>query len=299
MKLKAVIPAAGLGTRFLPLTKGQPKEMLPIVDKPIIQYVVEEAVAAGIDDIIIVTGKNKRAIEDHFDHFMELEKILNQQDRMADLEELELLMSKVDIHYVRQSGARGLGDAIYCARKHIGDEPFAILLGDVIHRSSIPVVSQLAKAHNEVGGSVIAVEPVPWEKVGRFGIIKGRQVKPRLYELEDMVEKPSKEKAPSNIAVAGTYILSPAVFECIEKTVPGINGEIQLTDALRLLLKKESIHGCMFDGTRYDVGDKIGWMHANLALTMEDPRFSGEIYKIMQELIEKGASAINEGRHAQ
>lgn len=293
MKLKAVIPAAGLGTRFLPLTKGQPKEMLPLVDKPIIQYVVEEAVAAGIDDIILVTGKNKRAIEDHFDRFSELEHVLDDQGSMERLGELDQLMSKVDIHYVRQKSPRGLGDAIYCARKHIGDEPFAVMLGDVIHRSKVPVVSQLAQVHEQVRGSVIAVEPVPWDKVGRFGILKCDQVKPRLYRIEDMVEKPTREEAPSNIAVAGTYILSPLVFTCIEQTKPGINGEIQLTDALRLLLRKTEIYGYQIDGIRYDVGDKLSWMMVNFTLTLEDTRFSKEMKEMMRNLMEEHVSKVH------
>ncbi|MDW5562362.1 MAG: UTP--glucose-1-phosphate uridylyltransferase GalU [Methanomassiliicoccus sp.] len=285
MKLKAVIPAAGLGTRFLPLTKGQPKEMLPIVDKPIIQYVIEEAVAAGIDDIVVITGKSKRAIEDHFDHFWELETALNQQGRNGELEGLEHLMSKVTLHYVRQHSARGLGDAIYHAKKHVGEEPFAVMLGDVIHCCQVPVVSQLAKVHEESGGSVIALEQVPWDKVGRFGIVKGESIGPRVFRIGDMVEKPRPEDAPSNLAVAGTYLLTPGVFDCIEQTAPGVNGEIQLTDALRLLAQKENVHGYEIEGTRYDVGDKVSWMQANLILTAQDPRFAGEMNGLMHDLL--------------
>ncbi|MDW5564306.1 MAG: UTP--glucose-1-phosphate uridylyltransferase GalU [Methanomassiliicoccus sp.] len=286
MKLKAVIPAAGLGTRFLPLTKGQPKEMLPIIDKPIIQYVVEEAVAAGIDDIIIVTGKNKRSIEDHFDRSQELESLSHLHGQGEGLEELEHLMSRVDIHYVRQRSPRGLADAVYCARKHIGDETFAVMLGDVIHRSEVPVISQLAKVHEETGGSVIAVERIPWKDVRRYGILRGTSVRQGLIKVEDMVEKPRREEAPSNIAVAGTYLLSPTIFKCIERTEAGVNGEVQLTDSLRLLLQEEDVYGCVIEGTRYDVGDKIGWMQANLTLTLADPRFSADALRMMQGLLD-------------
>lgn len=286
--MKAVIPAAGLGTRFLPLTKGQPKEMLPIVDKPAIQYVVEEALAAGIDDITIITGKDKRAIEDHFDHSFELESYLKEHGRLEELEELERISKLANILYVRQRRAAGLGDAIYQARKHVGKEAFAVMLGDTIYRSKVPVVTQLAKAHEETGSSIIAVEEVPWSEVGRYGIIKGKRAKGGLVEIMDLVEKPSRKRAPSNIAVAGTYILTPAIFKCIERTQPGLNGEVQLTDALRLLLKEERIFGLRIKGERYDVGDKLGWMKTNLAFALEDPRFSKDLRRFLAARLREG-----------
>jgi len=286
--MKAVIPAAGLGTRFLPLTKGQPKEMLPIVDKPAIQYVVEEALAAGIDDIIIITGKDKRAIEDHFDHSYELESYLKEHGMLDQLEELERISKLADIHYVRQKRAAGLGDAIYQARKHIGNETFAVMLGDTIYRSEVPVVTQLAEAYERTGSSIIAVEEVPWSEVGRYGIIKGKKAKGGLVEIADLVEKPTKKQAPSNIAVAGTYILTPAIFKCIERTKPGLNGEVQLTDALKLLLKKEKIYGLHIAGERYDVGDKLGWMETNLAFALEDPRFSKDLRQFLLARLKEG-----------
>lgn len=286
--MKAVIPAAGLGTRFLPLTKGQPKEMLPIVDKPAIQYVVEEALAAGIDDIVIITGKDKRAIEDHFDHSFELESYLREQGRQEEVEELERISRLADIHYVRQKRAAGLGDAIYQARKHIGDEAFAVMLGDTIYRSKVPVVSQLAKAHARTGASVIAMERVPWGQVSRYGILKGRMVGKGLMEVRDLVEKPSRDEAPSNVAVAGTYILTPAIFDCISRTAPGLNGEVQLTDALRLLLREESIYGLAIEGQRYDVGDKLGWMETNLAFSLEDPRFAKDLRRFLDRMLRRG-----------
>jgi UTP--glucose-1-phosphate uridylyltransferase len=282
VNMKAVIPAAGLGTRFLPLTKGQPKEMLPIVDKPTIQYVVEEAIAAGIHDIIMITGRDKRAIEDHFDHSFELESLLQRQNRMAELRELERISDLADIHYIRQKSPIGLGDAIYRARKHVGDEPFAVMLGDTIYRSQVPVVKQLMQVHERVQSSVIAVDKVPWNKVDRYGIVEGRQEE-GLYLIKNLVEKPPVGSAPSNYAIAGTYILTPAIFECIERTEPGVNGEIQLTDALDLLLKKEKIFGCKIIGKRYDIGDKINWMETNIAFALEDPRFSRELKRFLRQ----------------
>jgi UTP--glucose-1-phosphate uridylyltransferase len=287
--MKAVIPAAGHGTRFLPLTKGQPKEMLPIVDKPAIQYVVAEAIAAGIDDIIIITGRDKRAIEDHFDYSFELESFLKDHGKLEELEEIERISQMVNIHYIRQKRSIGLGDAVYCARQHIGDEPFAVMLGDTIHVSPVPIVKQLSDVHKARGGSVIAVERVPLEDVRKYGIIEGSKVSPGLYEIARMVEKPEPSEAPSDIAVAGTYFLSPSIFGCIEETVPGLNGEIQLTDALKLLLRKEKVFGCEFVGKRYDVGDKLGWMKANIELTLQDPRFSREMERFMRDLLDRRA----------
>jgi UTP--glucose-1-phosphate uridylyltransferase len=291
--MKAIIPAAGLGIRFLPMTKVQPKEMLPVVDKPTIQYVVEEAIAAGITDIIIVTGAGKRAIEDHFDKSPELESVLERQGKTKELKEIRRITNMADIHYIRQKVPRGLGDAIHCARNHIGMEPFAVMLGDTINISKVPVVKQLMNAHEEVGASVLAVEPVAKEKISDYGIIDGKLVKERLYLIDNMVEKPRPENAPSNIGITGTYVLTPGIFDCIEETTPGTNGEVQLTDALRILRKKEKIYGYWFEGTRYDIGDKLGWMKTNFELTLAHPQFSGPMRDFMQENLEKTGKGDN------
>jgi len=283
--MKAVIPAAGHGTRFLPLTKGQPKEMLPVVDKPTIQYVVEEAIAAGVDDIIIITGRDKRAIEDHFDRSSELEHFLKEHGKERELKQVQEISSLAEIHYVRQKTPRGLGDAIYCARKHVGDEPFAVMLGDTIHVSEVPVVKQLMDVQHQVGGSVIAVEQVLREKIKDYGIIAGNRIRDRLYKVMDLVEKPQPDAAPSNIAIAGTYVLSPGIFECIERTKPGYNNEIQLTDALRLLMQKEDIHAWQFHGKRYDVGDMLGWMKTNFELTLKSDAYGKQLKEFLTPLL--------------
>jgi UTP--glucose-1-phosphate uridylyltransferase len=287
--MKAIIPAAGLGIRFLPMTKVQPKEMLPIVDKPTIQYVVEEAIAAGITDIIIVTGAGKRAIEDHFDKSPELESILERHKKSKELDEIRRIGDMADIHYIRQKVPKGLGDAIRCARNHIGKEPFAVMLGDTINISKVPVVKQLMNVHEEVGATVMAVEPVAKNKISDYGIIDGRLVRERLYLIEDLVEKPKPEKAPSNMGITGTYILTSGIFDCIDQTPPGTNGEIQLTDALRILRKKEKIYGYWFEGTRYDIGDKLGWMKTNFELTLTHPEFSGPMRDFVTEILQRTA----------
>lgn len=284
--MKAIIPAAGLGIRFLPMTKVQPKEMLPVVDKPTIQYVVEEAIAAGITDIIIVTGAGKRAIEDHFDKSPELESVLKKQGKTKDLKEIRRISNMADIHYIRQKIPRGLGDAIYCARNHIGDEPFAVMLGDTINISKVPIVKQLMRVHEEVGASVLAVEPVAKEKISDYGIIDGSLVRDRLYLINDLVEKPKAQKAPSNIGITGTYVLTPGIFDCIKETSPGTNGEVQLTDALKILRKKEKIYGYWFEGTRYDIGDKLGWMKTNFELTLSHPQYSEPMRDFLRKTIE-------------
>lgn len=287
--MKAVIPAAGAGVRFLPMTKVQPKEMLPIVDKPTIQYVVEEAIAAGITDILIITGAGKRAIEDHFDRSPELESMLERQGRTKELEEIRRISNMVDIHYIRQKVQRGLGDAILCAKKHVGHEPFAVMLGDTINVSRVPVVKQIMEVHEEFGSSVLAVEPVADGKVSDYGIVDGEMIRERLYLVRDLVEKPRLEDAPSRIGITGTYILTPSVFECIERTKPGANGEIQLTDALRILRQREKMFGYWFEGTRYDIGDKLGWMKTNFELTLSHPEFSGTVREHLQHLLTKKA----------
>lgn len=285
--MKAVIPAAGMGLRFLPLTKEQPKEMLPVLDRPTIQYVVEEAIAAGIDDIIIVTGREKRSIEDHFDKSFDLEATLEKLGRTRELEEIRRISNMVDIHFIRQKVPKGLGDAVYCARKHIGDEHFAVMLGDTINISEVPVVGQLMEVNRETGATVVAVEPVPRDKIRDYGIVAGERVKERLIRVTDMVEKPSPEDAPSNMGITGTYVLSPRIFECIERVSPGANDEIQLTDALRLLLSEEEVLAYEFVGRRYDIGDKIGWLRTSLELALEHPEFGPPLRSYLGDFLSK------------
>lgn len=269
---KAVIPAAGLGTRFLPATKAQPKEMLPIVDKPTIQYIIEEAIASGIEDIIIVTGRNKRAIEDHFDKSVELELLLNKTKKFELLETVEDISNLVDIHYVRQKEPLGLGHAILCAKKFIGNEPFAVLLGDDIIDSEQPALGQMIEKFNEVNHSILGCKDVPKSEVNKYGIVGFSNEKNGLFQVEKLVEKPNSEEAPSTQAIVGRYILTPAIFEELEKIGPDKKGETQLTDAIDALLAKESIYSYLIQGKRYDVGDKLGFLQAtfDFALKRED-----------------------------
>lgn len=285
--MKAVIPAAGFGVRFLPLTKDQPKEMLPVVHKPTIQYVVEEAVAAGITDILVITGRGKRSLEDHFDRSLDLEMLLERQGRTAELDMVQKISNMADIHFIRQKVPRGLGDAIYLARRHVGNEPFVVMLGDNIHRSKVPVVKQLMDAHEQVGGSVISVEAVPPEKLKDYGNIKTKKVSDRLYQVLDLIEKPRPEEVMSNFGITGTYVLSPKIFECLERTAPGRGGEIQLTDALRYLNDAESIYGYVFEGMRYDVGDKPGWLKATFDLALADPELGPQLRPYVAELMKR------------
>jgi UTP--glucose-1-phosphate uridylyltransferase len=272
---KAIIPAAGLGTRFLPATKAQPKEMLPIVDKPAIQYIVEEAIASGIEDIIIVTGRNKRAIEDHFDKSVELEATLEEKGSSDLLQIVRDISNLADIHYIRQKQPLGLGHAVYCARKFIGDEPFAVLLGDDIIQSDPPCLKRMIELYDRYRSSVIAVQQVPWEDVSKYGIVSPAE---RLEEpvpvsrIEDLVEKPERESAPSNMAVIGRYIIEPDIFRLLEQCKPGRGGEIQLTDALRLLNVDKPMIAYPIEGKRYDIGDKLGYIEATIefALNRED-----------------------------
>lgn len=270
---KAIIPAAGLGTRFLPATKAMPKEMLPIVDKPTIQYIVEEAVASGIEDIIIVTGKGKRAIEDHFDNSFELEQNLLEKGQLELLKEVQK-SSKVDIHYIRQKEAKGLGHAIWCARKFIGDEPFAILLGDDIVKADKPCLKQMIEQYERYNSSIIGVQRVPEREVSRYGIVDGKEINDRFYSVRNLVEKPRREDAPSNLAIMGRYILSSEIFDILEQQTPGTGGEIQLTDAIDQLNQYEAVYAYDFQGTRYDVGEKIGFIKTTIefALQREDLR---------------------------
>lgn len=268
---KAVIPAAGLGTRFLPATKASPKEMLPLVDKPLIQYVVEEAVAAGIREFIVITGRGKRAIEDHFDVSFELEANLRENGKKGLLKEIQEIADMADFCYIRQRHARGLGHAIWCARNLIGNEPFAVLLGDDILDAPIPAIQQLIQVYERFHCPVVGVQPVPKQEVQQYGVIKAEPVETDLYRVEDLVEKPLPVKAPSNLAVIGRYILTPEIFEVLEKTPPGKNQEIQLTDALRVMARDKAVYGKRLEGTRYDAGDKLGFLKATVEFGLKSP----------------------------
>jgi UTP--glucose-1-phosphate uridylyltransferase len=271
---KAIIPAAGLGTRFLPATKAMPKEMLPIVDKPTIQYIVEEAIESGIEDIIIVTGKGKRAIEDHFDHSFELEQNLLEKGKFELLNEVQKSSKLVDIHYIRQKEPKGLGHAIWCARKFIGNEPFAVLLGDDIVQAEKPCLQQMIEQYERYNASILGVQQVEQEEVSRYGIVGASDIGERFYSVKNLVEKPTKENAPSNLAIMGRYILNPKIFEILEQQEPGAGGEIQLTDAIARLNKHEAVYAYDFEGTRYDVGEKMGFIQTTIefALQREDLR---------------------------
>ena len=271
---KAIIPAAGLGTRFLPATKAQPKEMLPIVDKPTIQYIIEEAVASGIEEILIITGRNKKCIEDHFDKSIELELELQKSGKSDLLELVRDISEMVDIHFIRQKEPKGLGNAINCAKTFVGNEPFAVLLGDDIVDSRKPCLKQLIDCFNEYKTTILGVQKVPEEDVSKYGIVNGIHIEDRVYKVKDLVEKPSIEEASSNIAILGRYIITPEIFNILENTKPGKNGEIQLTDALKTLISKEAMYAYNFDGKRYDVGDKLGFLEATVefALKKEDLR---------------------------
>ncbi|WP_342514754.1 UTP--glucose-1-phosphate uridylyltransferase GalU [Sporosarcina sp. FSL K6-1522] len=281
---KVIIPAAGLGTRFLPATKAMPKEMLPIVDKPTIQYIVEEAIEAGIEDIIIVTGKGKRAIEDHFDNAFELESNLIQKERF-DLLEKVLASASVDIHYIRQKEPLGLGHAIWCARKFIGNEPFGVMLGDDIVRSTTPALKQLMKQYEKTGSSVIGVEEVSMNNVHKYGVIDAVQVEENLLQISELIEKPSKEQAPSNLAIIGRYILTPEIFPLLGEKNVGKGGEIQLTDALQRLKAIQAVYAYKFEGKRYDVGEQLGFIETTLAFALARPELKQEIHGLMKRLL--------------
>jgi UTP--glucose-1-phosphate uridylyltransferase len=283
---KAIIPAAGLGTRFLPATKAMPKEMLPIVDKPTIQYIVEEAVESGIEDIIIVTGKGKRAIEDHFDNSFELEQNLLEKKKFELLTEV-LKSSKVEIHYIRQKEPKGLGHAIWCARKFIGNEPFAVLLGDDIVKAEKPCLKQMMEQYDRYQSSIIGVKPVTEEEVSRYGIVDGKAMDERIFNVSNLVEKPKPNLAPSNLAIMGRYILSPRIFEILGGQEPGAGGEIQLTDAIAQLIQHEAVYAYEFEGIRYDVGEKLGFIQTTIefALQREDLRHS--LLDYLTKIVEK------------
>lgn len=290
---KAIIPAAGLGTRFLPATKAQPKEMLPIVDKPTIQYIIEEAVAAGIQDIIIVTGRNKRSIEDHFDRSIELELELERSGKLAMLEMVKDISEMANIHYIRQKEPRGLGHAILAARHFIGNEPFAVLLGDDVVVAKQPCLGQLLDVYNEYRTSILGVQTVPHEVVNKYGIIAGKQVDNRVYKVQDMVEKPAINEAPSDVAVLGRYIITPDIFEFLETQDAGKGGEIQLTDALKRLAKEQAMYAYDFKGHRYDVGTKTGFIQANIEFALRNPELKGEM-KIYLDAMHENMDAMLE-----
>ena len=277
---KAVIPAAGLGTRFLPATKSMPKEMLPIIDKPVIQFVVEEAIASGIDDIIIITGRGKRAIEDYFDTSPEIEHHLFQNKKYELLRKVKDISSLADIHYIRQKEPLGLGDAILKAEKHIGNEPFAVLLGDDIIVNKKSAMEQLIECYENADISVIGLEEVPLEMVSKYGIVEVEQ-QGDLFLVKNLIEKPDKEKAPSNLAVIGRYVLTPEIFDCIKEVNPGYNGEIQLTDALNLLLDKQKIYAKKIEGNRYDIGDQLSYVKAIIDFSLEREDLKNEIGRYM------------------
>jgi len=281
---KVIIPAAGLGTRFLPATKAMPKEMLPIVDKPTIQYIVEEAIESGIEDIIIVTGKGKRSIEDHFDYAFELEDNLFKRQKYDLLEEVRQ-SSKVDIHYIRQKEPRGLGHAIWCARKFVGNEPFGVLLGDDVVQSDTPCLKQLIDVYNKLDQSILGVKRVLESETNRYGIIETSYREGRLFEVSNLVEKPKISEAPSNIAIMGRYILTPEIFEILDEQEVGIGGEIQLTDAIQRLSERQRVYAYEFEGTRYDVGDKLGYIKTSIEFALQRDELKEELMDYLKQLV--------------
>jgi len=281
---KAIIPAAGLGTRFLPATKAQPKEMLPIVDKPTIQYIIEEAINSGIEDIMIITGRNKRSIEDHFDKSVELELELEKHGKKDLLDLVQDISNLVNITYIRQKEPKGLGHAIHCAKTFIGDEPFAVLLGDDVVSSEKPCLKQMIEQYDKYQTSILGVQTVPQQDVSKYGIVAGTKEGERIYKVTDLVEKPKQENAPSNVAILGRYIITPKIFEYLEKTKPGSGGEIQLTDALKELAKEEDMYAYDFIGRRYDVGNKEGFLEATVEFALARDDLKDEFKKYLKSL---------------
>ncbi len=281
---KAIIPAAGLGTRFLPATKAMPKEMLPIVDKPTIQYIVEEAIESGIEDIIIVTGKGKRAIEDHFDHNFELEDNLVKKEKFALLEKVNHA-SSVDIHYIRQKDPKGLGHAVWCARKFIGNEPFAVLLGDDIVRAETPSLKQLIQQYEETQSSIVGVQQVPDDETHRYGIVDPSTIEGRRYQVNNFVEKPKQGTAPSNLAIMGRYVFTPEIFDFLDKQQIGAGGEIQLTDAIQMLNELQNVYAYDFEGMRYDVGEKLGFVKTNIEMALQNEEIKDELLAYLKEKV--------------
>ncbi len=284
---KAVFPAAGLGTRFLPATKAQPKEMLPLVDKPLIQYVIEEAVQSGIQNVTIVTGRGKNTIEDHFDYSYELEQTLAARGKTEQVEEIRRISNMIDVAYVRQKEALGLGHAIKITRDVVGPEPFAVMLGDDIIDSEVPCLKQMMALFEKLQSSMIATCEVPEADVSQYGIIQGRQLDGyggRVYRIEDVIEKPPREEAPSNLAIIGRYILTPEIFGALDKTPAGRGGEIQITDAIRILLEQQPVYAYMFEGKRYDAGDKLGFLQATVEYALKREDLGGDFRNYLKNL---------------
>lgn len=281
---KAVIPAAGLGTRFLPATKAQPKEMLPIVDKPTIQYIVEEAVAAGIEEILIIIGRNKKSIEDHFDKSVELEEELRNSNKNELLKVVENVSNMVNICYIRQKEPRGLGHAISLAESFAGNEAFAVMLGDDIVDSKVPCLKQLMDCYDKYNTSIIGVQEVDKEDVSKYGIVDGLKIEDKVCKVKNLVEKPKIEEAPSNIAILGRYIITPSIFPVLKNTKPGKGGEVQLTDALEELLEKEAIYSYCFEGKRYDIGDKLGFVKANIEFALKNNNLREDLMKYLSTI---------------
>ena len=284
---KAIIPAAGLGTRFLPATKAQAKEMLPQVDKPTLQYIIEEAISSGIEEILIVTGRHKKSIEDHFDRSVELELELEQKNKKEMLEMVKNISNMVNIHYIRQKELKGLGHAIHCAKSFIGNEPFAVLLGDDIVDADTPCLKQMINAYDEYKTSILGVQEVARENVDKYGILDVKHIEDRVYKVKDMVEKPAVEEAPSNIAILGRYIITPEIFNILENQEPGKGGEIQLTDALQTLATKEAIYAYNFEGKRYDVGDKLGFLEATVDFALKRPELKDDFVAFLRSKADK------------
>jgi len=282
---KAIVPAAGLGTRFLPATKAQPKEMLPIVDKPTLQYIIEEAVASGIEEVLIITGRNKTSIQDHFDRSIELELELNIKGNIEMLELVRNISEMVNIHFIRQKEPKGLGHAIYCAKSFVSHEPFAVLLGDDIVFSEVPCLKQLINVYEKYDSTILGVQRVDHSKVNRYGIIDGTEQDKNIYAVKSLVEKPNIENAPSDVAVLGRYIITPAIFDILASTKPGKNGEIQLTDALLELSKQEKMYAYIFEGRRYDVGDKLGFLEATVEYALRNPELKSDFLSYLKNLI--------------
>jgi len=287
---KAVLPAAGWGTRFLPATKAQPKEMLPLIDKPAIQYIVEEVRDSGLNDVLIITGKTKKSIEDHFDRSIELENVLREKNNGSMLDMVEDIGNLIDIYYVRQKEQRGLGHAVYCARNFINDEPFAVLLSDDIILGETPCLQQMIEAYQQVGTAVVAVMEVPEDEVHRYGIVSpSGDSSQKIFPVSSLVEKPSPNQAPSNLAVIGRYILLPEIFKILKNLPPGAGGEIQLTDALNIMAKQGKVHAFRFSGQRYDIGDKLGFLEATVDIALSRPDIAESFLSYITRKVQRGA----------
>jgi UTP--glucose-1-phosphate uridylyltransferase len=284
---KAVIPAAGLGTRFLPATKAQPKEMLPLVDKPVIQYVVEEAVRAGLQDILIITGRGKRSLEDHFDRSFELEHYLEVGGKFEKLKEVRAIAEMADIHYVRQGEPRGLGHAVAVAADHVGDEPFVVLLGDDVMGAESNVLEEMLSVHERYGRSVVALKEVPRSEISAYGCVSPESVEDALVRVVDIVEKPDPAAAPSNLAVMGRYIFTPEIFDALDRVKPGRGGDVQLTDAMALLLQDQEIFGYVFDAVRYDIGQKLDYLRATVEIAIEREDLGRQFREFLADLVQR------------